>query len=537
MMRLSSGGRPPAPMPRLITRLAILAGAPVLLGAISSPLPLDAATIPSAGTEVRVLLLEAPQVRVDPLGGRLQVRDGSARPLLALPSGQGLTLTVAGATGAISLEGLPAGSLPALSGGRELWLEVVSDRTVAEPPAGGLTADGQEAVLQVQKRPYRGRLQVLLEAGQLRIINHLALEAYLASVVGSEMPASWPQQALRAQAVAARTYALKELRPAEPFDLRATVASQVYRGLEAETASTREAVQATRSQVLTYGGELIQAVFHSSSGEATEDSGAVWSRQLPYLVSVPDFDRSSPVSSWTLRFTSSQLSQFFPDTGGVTRFEVLALSASGRLRQVRVEGPRGQRLYSGADLRRILGLRSTLVRFEPIALAPAAGSGLAPTSAPSASGPAIRPDSGSATSPSSDTGSPSAPAPRPTSGATSAVGSARQAALALAPAATVAQEAPALPPLPPIPAAGRSVSPPLQPPSGWVLKGRGFGHGVGMSQWGAYGLASQGLDYTRILQHYYRGTNLITLPGAMQAAVSSRQSDVATGSGVSVGRP
>ena len=58
-----------------------------------------------------------------------------------------------------------------------------------------------------------------------------------------------------------------------------------------------------------------------------------------------------------------------------------------------------------------------------------------------------------------------------------------------------------------------------------------------MSQWGAYGLASQGLDYTRILQHYYRGTNLITLPGAMQAAVSSRQSDVATGSGVSVGRP
>lgn len=459
--------------------LAIVTGLPVLLAAPWLLSPLRAATTPSAGSEVRVLLLETAQVRVEPLQGRLQLRDGSRRLLLALPPAQGLTLVAGGSGAGLTLEGLPAGSVPPSAWGRELWLEAGAEGAV--PSAALATAEGSDGVLVLQKRPYRGRLQVLLEAGRLRIINHLDLEAYLASVVGSEMPASWPQQALRAQAVAARTYALRERRPAEAFDLRATVASQMYRGLEAETASTREAVQATRSQVLTYGGELIQAVFHSSSGAATEDSGAVWSRQLPYLVSVPDFDRSSPVSEWTLSFTSSQLRGLFPETGGVSRFEVLAASTSGRVRQVRVEGPLGQRVYTGADLRKILGLRSTLVRFEPLV-------------------PAVE-----------------------ASGTTAA---------GAAPVVAIGGIAADPPPLPPLNGPGLTGAPPLRPPSGWLLRGRGFGHGVGMSQWGAYGLASQGMDYARILQHYYRGTSLVTLSEPLQAASPIRRTDVASGSGV-----
>lgn len=85
-----------------------------------------------------------------------------------------------------------------------------------------------------------------------------------------------------------------------------------------------------------------------------------------------------------------------------------------------------------------------------------------------------------------------------------------------------------LPPLPPIPASGLTLAPAPQPPIGWLLKGRGFGHGVGMSQWGAFGLASQGFDYARILQHYYRGTSLITLPEPLQT-VAVRRGDLASG--------
>lgn len=472
---------------------------PVALGVPAAPLALRAAALPLAGSEIRVLLLEADQLPVAPVAGGLQLRDGSGRLLASLPPGQGGTVRVALDAASLRFELSGPGALSAAPAtfGRELWLEAGSanpaepnpDRVSAAPATAAAPAAGllPAPALLVQGRPYRGRLQLRLENGRLQAINHLDLEAYLASVVGSEMPASWPQQALRAQAVAARTYALKERRPAEPFDLRATVASQVYRGIEAETPSTREAVAATRHQVLTYGDDLIQAVFHSSSGVATEDSGAVWSRQLPYLVSVPDFDRSSPVSAWSLRFTAAQLSQLFPETGGVSRFEVLAVSGSGRLRQVRVQGPRGQRLYSGAELRRILGLRSTWVQFEPLAAAAALPAALPAARAltPQTASSAVMPASATASAPES--------------------------------AASEPASAAVLPPLPPIPPSVLTQMPAPQPPVGWLLKGRGFGHGVGMSQWGAFGLASQGIDYTRILQHYYRGTSLITLPEPLQA--------------------
>ena len=127
--------------------------------------------------------------------------------------------------------------------------------------------------LQIGERRYRGQLQILPIDSGLRVINHLPLEQYLASVVGSEMPASWPQAALRAQAVAARTYVLRQRKPRALFDVTATTASQVYRGVEAETASTREAVAATRGQVLLFEGGLLEAVFHSSSGGASFSRG------------------------------------------------------------------------------------------------------------------------------------------------------------------------------------------------------------------------------------------------------------------------
>ena len=201
-------------------------------------------------------------------------------------------------------------------------------------------------------RRYRGVLRVSGRGGTLRVVNSLGVETYLASVVGSEMPHRWPLAALQAQAVAARTYALKQRSRGGAWDVKATVASQVYRGVESETPSTRKAVASTRSLVLVHGGRLIDAVFHSSSGGVTEASGMVWRRQHPYLVSVPDHDQHSPVHRWEQWFDSAGLRQRLPETGGLQDVEVLSRSASGRVREARLRGPRGSLVLSGGELRK-----------------------------------------------------------------------------------------------------------------------------------------------------------------------------------------
>ncbi len=142
-------------------------------------------------------------------------------------------------------------------------------------------------------------MRVALNDKKLNIINYLKLEKYLKSVVGSEMPKEFPLAALQAQAIAARTYALKLLGKNKFFDIHATEASQVYLGLEAETAKINRAVRSTSSLALFYENKLIEAVFHSSSGGRTENSGQVWKYQLPYLRSVVDYDQNSTKYRWS----------------------------------------------------------------------------------------------------------------------------------------------------------------------------------------------------------------------------------------------
>ena len=193
-------------------------------------------------------------------------------------------------------------------------------------------------------------------------------------------------------------------------------------------------------------------MFHSSSGGTTEASGELWAQQLPYLVAVQDFDDQSPVRRWSERFGPDQLTLSFAETGGLVNLQVLSRTATGRLRQVRLEGPRGTLVLSGAQLRQRLGLRSTLVELELIR-----------TSEPVASG-----EQG-----------PQQPQPS------------QQSALPL-------------PPLPPL----QWAEPQAPAALTLVVSGRGFGHGIGMSQWGAYGLARRGADHNAILSHYYPGTQL-----------------------------
>jgi stage II sporulation protein D len=219
-------------------------------------------------------------------------------------------------------------------------------------------------LLVLNQRRYRGSLLLRPQGEGLQAINRLPLEPYLMGVVGSEMPDSWPQAALRAQAIASRTYVLQQLRPQAPFDVKATVASQVYKGVEAESPAVRQAVTSTDGKVLLHGQQLINAVFHSSSGGATENSGDLWSRQLPYLVSVPDVDSASPVRRWEKAVGPEDLRQTFREIGGAVAIEPLQTSPTGRLRRARVIGPGGELVLTGSELRQRLGLRSTLVQFS-----------------------------------------------------------------------------------------------------------------------------------------------------------------------------
>ena len=353
-------------------------------------------------------------------------------------------------------------------------------------------------------RRYRGRLQLLVRGGQVQVVNHLGIETYLTSVVGSEMPHKWPLPALQAQAVAARTYALRQRGKAGDFDVKATVSSQVYRGVESETPSTIEAVESTRSLVLVHGGRLINAVFHSSSGGATEPSGEVWRNQLPYLVSVADHDQHSPVHRWNKRFDDDELRDLFREIGGVKRLQVLKTSSTGRVRTARVQGPHGSLVLTGRELRKRLGLKSTMVQFELIngSVGSATASSTAPTQAVSQSVSRAAP-------PLIGLWQDSASGPDTTPSRSSRLAS-------LLP-----------PPPPPLPQLNPSAfnRPRLDVREGELVleaRGQGFGHGVGMSQWGAHGLALQGADFRQILLHYYRGAEIRPYRSSDDPAVALR---------------
>jgi stage II sporulation protein D len=245
---------------------------------------------------------------------------------------------------------------------------------------GGLLVGGREEAngwmpsgsgpWRVGSRTVRGQVAVKVEAGRIQVLNRIGLEDYVASTVGGEMVPSWPSEALRAQAVAARTYALYEAnrRRQAAWDVRATAASQVYRGVEAETRETRSATRATAGQVLTYGGTPILAVFHSTAGGRTATAGEVWGEDLPYLrvVEVEDED-AAPHTYWRTAFETQVLEKFLAATGvSVGQLNGLSIKGrtkSGRVEQLMVVGSEKTVRLEGRGLRSLLselGLRSTL---------------------------------------------------------------------------------------------------------------------------------------------------------------------------------
>lgn len=218
------------------------------------------------------------------------------------------------------------------------------------------------------ERSYRGRLRVAVTgAGERVTVNVLDLESYLKGVVPLEIPASWSTEAVRAQAVAARTYATYERRHplSDAYQLCDTTSCQVYGGVDAEYPASDSAVDATAGIILTSGGEPAFTQFGSSSGGWTS-AGSV-----PYLPARRDpYDgwSGNPVHTWTTTIDDARLEQAWPAVGNLARIAVTARDGNGdwggRIRSIALRGSDGRVVVSGDTFRAVLGLRSTWVTFK-----------------------------------------------------------------------------------------------------------------------------------------------------------------------------
>jgi stage II sporulation protein D len=236
-------------------------------------------------------------------------------------------------------------------------------------------------------------------------------------------------EALKAQAVAARTYVMHDMKKhaSEGYDVCATTHCQVYRGKQKEHTRTNQAVDATKGEYLTYKGKTILSLFHASGGGYTENSEYVWGKREPYLRGVPDYNESPWEVNVTLDKLASVLKARGKSVGDIREIKLSKLEkqpvkavdrgVSGRVRTMTIVGENGSVQVSGNDMRSMLGLKSTLFDIDKRTFE--------------------EKESGS-----------------------------------------------------------------------FTIKGYGFGHGLGMSQWGAKAMADKKKDYKEILKHYYSGTDI-----------------------------
>jgi stage II sporulation protein D len=221
------------------------------------------------------------------------------------------------------------------------------------------------------KLPYRGQITVDVVDGKLRAVNVVGLEAYLYGVVPSEMPANWSSEALEAQAVAARSYAMATRQVGAPYDLFSDTRSQVYLGLSHETPATNAAVDATRGEVLTYAGKVATTYFSSTSGGQTESAANWTGTAVPYLVSVPDpYDTLSPYHDWgPVPVTGKTVVKALRLPGPLTDLKTTR-NTSGRVATVDLLEQTGDTPVAGTKLRGALGLRSTWFTVGLLSLSP-----------------------------------------------------------------------------------------------------------------------------------------------------------------------
>lgn len=236
----------------------------------------------------------------------------------------------------------------------------------------------QEQLIEVNRHHYRGSMEIHRTHNKsgLTVVNTLSVEQYLYGVIPKEIPPDWHEEALKAQAVAARTYALANQGKFsdDGYDIGATIDNQVYTGADSEVLPTTGAVDETFGLAVTYQGKLISAAFHSSSGGYTENSENVWGNFTPYLRGVVDYDQKAPNYRWEKQFSPNAvdiaLTKGGYHIGHIRAFEISHYSGqpgnqpdrgvSGRVKNLRLIGTEGSVEITGNKLRTLLGLHSAL---------------------------------------------------------------------------------------------------------------------------------------------------------------------------------
>ena len=229
-------------------------------------------------------------------------------------------------------------------------------------------AEGGSGIQVGGKGTYRGKLVARATSDGLLVVNAVGLEDYVRGVIGNEMSPSWPSNALRAQAVASRSFALAAT-GGHGFDVYDDTRSQVYGGKSSEAWTTDRAARKTRGEILRYHKRPITAFFFSTSGGRTESVQYAFpgSEPEPYLKSVRDpYDGLSPYHKWTVRYSqremASKLSGLF--NGRLKKIKVTKTGDSPRIVEARVIGSRGSSRVTGGTLQGRLGLMSTWAKFR-----------------------------------------------------------------------------------------------------------------------------------------------------------------------------
>lgn len=337
-----------------------------------------------------------------------------------------------------------------------------------------------DGVLTYNGKHYRGTLELSTDdEGDMIVVNTVDTASYLASVVGSEEPGSWMPEALAAQAIAARTYLVTHLKGHRTYDLEGDTRDQQYDGIGGEVASTVKAAQRTRGQVVTYRGAPIEALYSANAGGVTEDSENVFGNALPYLRSVPSpADDVADASSWGRtswvwqeEYAAPELERYMAARGvfigSLQRIDITQLSPTGRVMGARVVGASGSRDIGKDRTRYYFGLRST---FFTITTHPEETEMVAAAD-------------------------------------TDRVRELQE--LGARVERTFVSD---------IRDPDRGLRLRIEGwqyrlPARFVFDGKGFGHGVGMSQWGAQGMALAGASAEQILTHYYQGIAITSVGG------------------------
>ena len=332
---------------------------------------------------------------------------------------------------------------------------------------------------------YRGSfLYERIGGGNLTVINLVGMEDYIKGIVPYEMSASWPAEALKAQAVCARSYVVSSIgskHTANHFDICNTTCCQAYRGCGRATAHSDSAVDATAGIYARYNGQVAQTFYYASNGGATEDCANVWFADLPYLKGKPDpyeADIANSVSGyyWTVTYTPSEITKRLRDRGydcgNIVNMAVTEFTPSGNVYTVTFTDDAGKTYTASKEkARNTLGVKS--MHFTISGGSAGAGGNYyvdgPSTSLTSLDGVWAVGSGGEKVQISGTSG---------LSVITSAGISALQ------------------------PASGGAV------PGTFTVSGAGNGHNIGMSQWGAYAMANRGYTYDEILKFYYTGIDL-----------------------------